>query len=91
MDCFKLIEEYLGGSEGKNLKFLYLLRRYKKYCDKQYFEQPIERRYDEYNVKKFLNFLTLSIELELLPFNNLEERKQFNRCINISFEVLNVL
>lgn len=86
MDYFKLIEECIGGGEGKNIKFIYYLKKFKKYCNKQYFSQPLERRYDQYNVRKFLNFLTVAIEL--FQFDNLE-RKQLNRCINTSFEILN--
>ena len=83
VDKFMEIKNIIG--EEGDIKFINALDNYRAYCLRQYANQVLEKRLDEYNLIKFLNFMRLA--LEIFP-EQFEEKKRINVNIEMAFQYL---
>lgn len=83
VDKFMEIKNIIGEEGDK--KFINALDNYRAYCLRQYANQVLEKRLDEYNLIKFLNFMRLA--LEIFP-EQFEEKKRININIEMAFQYL---
>lgn len=83
VDKFMEIKNIIGEEGDK--KFINALGNYRAYCLRQYANQVLEKRLDEYNLIKFLNFMRLA--LEIFP-EQFKEKKRININIEMAFQYL---
>lgn len=83
VDKFMEIKNIIGEEGDK--KFINALDNYRAYCLRQYGNQVLEKRLDEYNLIKFLNFMRLA--LEIFP-EQFEKKKRININIEMAFQYL---
>lgn len=83
VDKFQEIKNVIG--EKGNIDFINALDNYKVYCLRHYANQVSEKRLDEYNLIKFLNFMRLALEIFPEHFSN---KKKVNVNIEMSFQYL---
>ena len=84
-NIFDEVHLYLLHDSGASKNFIDALNNYKKFCLKHYANQPLEKRLDEYNLRKFLNYIQMSTVI--MPWAM--DRKEVNKTAESIYQYLN--